>query len=160
MPLDVHAGGFSETASVGHVTVPRLAPGASMATQHKSPGARARGLRRSRSREPGGCPCSSLQVLDLLPQSLDPRLCLDDGMGDFDVGTLGGDGVGFAGEFLRQKIELPARRLLIQKPLELVEVALEPNELFRDVGAVGDEDNLAGHVGVRQAGAPLGKPPV
>ena len=90
-------------------------------------------------------------------QPLDPCLEFDDGVGDLHVGGLRTDRVGLPSEFLRQELERPARRLAIEEPAELVDVAFEPDEFLGDVGPVGDEGDLADDVGRRDDGVVLGE---
>jgi len=69
----------------------------------------------------------------------------NDARGDFRGVGLGSDGIAFAEHFLGEEVEGAAVGALgSQTFAELLEVALEPAELLRDIGAIGKERQLAG----------------
>src|SRR6478752_2275253 len=79
----------------------------------------------------------SLDILDLLPDPLQLCLHLHDQMGDFRILALCANGIRFSTDFLQQKIEATANGALCSEHVcKLVEMRIEPDELFRHVAAV------------------------
>ena len=83
---------------------------------------------------------SLLDVLDLLSQSFDMGLELDDKVRDVRVAALRSDGVRLAEELLGEEVELAAHgSSTVEERAELFEVTLETSDLLGDVEAIAKE---------------------
>jgi ABC-type glycerol-3-phosphate transport system substrate-binding protein len=86
---------------------------------------------------------SLLDVLDLLAHLLERGLGADDRGADLGGGRLGADRVELAADLLDEEVEPPAdRTVAFDQRTRLVEVAGEPDQLLRDVGAIGEDRDL------------------
>ena len=81
-----------------------------------------------------------LDILNLLAHLLDQHLELDGAAGGVGDDGFGGEGVGFAVEFLHQEVEATADGALLgELTTDFADVGVEAVELFVDVGLLGHQ---------------------
>src|SRR4051794_9593561 len=89
----------------------------------------------------------SLNVLDQFPDLLQLPLDLDDAPADLDVVGLRADGIGLAAHLLDDELQLAAGAVGAADHLGvLLEVGAEAGDLLGDVGALGEDGDLADDV--------------